>query len=442
MERQKPRVCAYARVSTDNEAQETSCSNQIEIYTQMILSNPDWEFAGVYADPAMTGTNADRPQFQAMLKDAEKHRIDIILVKSLSRFARNTLLAIQTIRHLQNLGVAVIFEKEHIDTSKPYSEMMLTILAAFAQEESRTISERCTKGRRMREANGQVQWSEIYGYERKDGTDYRIVESQAKVIRRIFNEYETGASTGDIARSLNADGISTKAGFDWSAEKVSKILKNEKYAGDILTNKTYTLNHLTHKAVKNHGEVPQIHLVDHHEAIVGREQYNQVQEILRMRSEKNYPYKDLLLCPHCGKKMEKINGALGTNGSVWGCTKDAFYIRTKKIDQCLLRAYSEMNPEDVSDEATRKIKQKYPAFSTPDYWWISNLVAGITFGEHDSRPESQTMTVHWYAGSQTTLPTGAGPAYKIKCRMLTLEERKKPARGKLQVTRIPAVKKA
>ena len=156
----KKKVCAYARVSTEFEQQMGSYENQIDIYTEKITSNPEWEFVGVYADPGLSGTTDDRPEFQRMLRDAERHKIDIILVKSISRFARNTLLTVRTIRYLQSLGVAVIFEKENIDTSKPYSEMMLSILSAFAQEESRNISERVKKALRMKIANGDLPWTD------------------------------------------------------------------------------------------------------------------------------------------------------------------------------------------------------------------------------------------------------------------------------------------
>ena len=182
------RVAAYCRVSTDYDTQMGSYDNQVEMYMNKIANNPDWQLVDIYADPAVSGTTDKRPNFQRMLRDADNKAFDLLLVKSISRFARNTLITIETIRHFQSLGIGCFFEQENIDTSSPYSEMMLTILSAFAQEESRNISERVKKGIRMNQARGNVPWIPIYGYTRIDDTPYIIVENEAEVIRRIFDE--------------------------------------------------------------------------------------------------------------------------------------------------------------------------------------------------------------------------------------------------------------
>ena len=186
------RVAAYCRVSTATEAQMGSYDNQVQMYMNKIANNPDWQLVDIYADPDVSGTTDKRPNFQRMLRDAENKAFDLLLVKSISRFARNTLITIETIRNLKSLGIGCFFEKENIDTSSPYSELMLTILSALAQEESRNTSERVKKGIRMNQARGNVPWVPIYGYTRVDDKPYVIVEEEAVVIRRIFDEYNKG----------------------------------------------------------------------------------------------------------------------------------------------------------------------------------------------------------------------------------------------------------
>ena len=196
---------------------------------ERIKRNPDWELVDIYADPALTGTNDNRPEFQRMMSDARKHKFDRILVKSISRFARNTILAVQRIQELKALGIAIEFERENIDTSGPYSEMLLTILSALAQEESRNISERVKKALYMRALNGQASWTNLYGYTKDGNKEYVIVEEEAEVIRRIFNEYEKGARPSDIASRLNEDGYISRSrtGVSWAniitASKTSSL---------------------------------------------------------------------------------------------------------------------------------------------------------------------------------------------------------------------------
>jgi len=435
---EKKRVCAYARVSTEFEEQMGSYDNQVEVYTEMIKSNPEWEFVGIYADPGLSGTMEERPEFQRMLKDAEKHRIDIILVKSISRFARNTLLFIETIRHLQDLGVAVIFEKEKIDTSKPYSEMMLTILSAFAQEESRNISERTRKGLMMKAMNGEAAWSPVYGYRKEGDKAYVIVEEEAAIVRRIFDEYEKGKSSTAIAEILNREGFFPPVAKTWIPSSITYIVDNERYVGDILTNKEITESHLTHKRIRNNGTVEQVLLDGHHEGIVSREQYDRVTLIRTLKKTNQYPFDKHLLCPYCGKPLQK---KAIKRRSYWCCEEDRFYQRPGNVTEALLKAYAKLDTDGVTDEKTVKIKEENPEMFSVEYWWVDDLVEKITFGKHLGCGDL-TMTVHWICGKETTVSSGARTVFTTRKRIEGIEEKTNPKKGKTKVVHIARVVKA
>ena len=202
--------CAAAYLhhdARDHTEQLGSCNNQVDVFMAQINENPEWELVEIYADPEMTGTTSDRPEFKRMMEDAEKHEFDVLLCKSISRFARNTLISVQSVRRLQALGITVIFEKENIDTSNKASEVMLTIMSAFAQEESRNISERVKAGLKLHYQNGEALWSELYGYRKVKDQEYVIEGNEAAVVRRIFNAFEKGSTVRDIVASLNSDGI-------------------------------------------------------------------------------------------------------------------------------------------------------------------------------------------------------------------------------------------
>ena len=428
-EEKKLRVVAYARVSTGYAEQISSYENQVEMFMERIKSTPEWDFAGVYADPAMTGTTDERPEFQRMLRDAERHKFDMILCKSISRFARNTLITIQTIRHLQSIGVAVIFEKENIDTSKPNSEMMLTVLSAFAQEESRNISERVKAGYRLRYLNGEALWSELYGYRKVGKVEYVIEEEEAAVVRRIFNAYDKGKSVRKIANELNADGIPSPMKSSWSANRIAAVLGNERYVGDVLTNKYYVKDHMSHKLLKNNGEVEQILLNNHHTPIIQRELFDRVQTIKELKSSSHYPYEGFLICPHCGGKLVYRPGVLGVKRSAWCCELDEFYVPTKKLERPVLEAYREAGRND------------FPEMESVEYWWLDELVDSITFGMHEDR-DDQTVIVTWIDGYSTTVPSKFGLMKKL-IHKARIRERRKKTRSQSQtghktVTRMAA----
>jgi len=410
------RVCGYCRVSTALDSQKESADNQIELATERIKNTPGWEFAGIYSDPEFSGTNEDRPGFQRMMSDARRHKFDRILCKSISRFARNTVLTIETLKELQELGIAIEFEKEQIDTGGPYSEMLLTILSAFAQEESRNISERVKKGLRMRAENGEARWSRIYGYTKDDEEKYIIVEEEAAVIRRIFDEYEKGMQPTEIARRLNQDGVPSPAGLGWKIVNVKYILTNHKYAGNILTNARITENHMTHKQVKNTGQVERIPIKDHHKAIVPQEQFDRVQKIVEMKRTGQYPFMGLMTCPICGRTMRKVRPS--GNDYYWACEDDRFYISVDKVEDAVIRAF--------------EVKGKEPPHGM-EFWQFDGMIDEITFGPHYGLKD-RTVTVIWRGGTETTVESNVRNIWRIKAFMEKKERMAQPVRGEKTVT--------
>lgn len=426
---EKLRVAAYCRVSTDSDEQETSFETQVEVYEKKIRANPAWEYAGVYTDEGITGTKASkRPGFQKMIKDAEEGKIDRIITKSISRFARNTLDCIGYVRHLKDIGTTILFEKENIDTGSAYSEMLLTVLAAFAQEESRSISANITWGVRKRFEEGQERWANVFGY-RKDfdtGETYIIVEEEAKVVRLIFDLYEKGLSTSKIGKELQKRGILTPAGkVVWEGALVRSILVNDKYCGDLILQKYVTKDHLTHAFVKNDGEeAPMYYIKDHHKAIVSREQFNRVQRILEYRNKKKngydtYPLGDKLRCPYCGKPMIQKKILVYKQSRGWVCRDHNFLIHTRHVEDVILAAYRSVNreklkaimekgTEDEKKAAELFLKEKDEDFQTVEYYWVDELIDHIDLGLHRDK-ETRTLTVHWRCGFDTTVPTNIDP---------------------------------
>jgi len=309
----KKRVAAYARVSSGKDAMLHSLSAQISYYSSFIQKHIEWEFAGVYADEAITGTKDERPEFQRMLDDCRMGRIDMIITKSISRFARNTVTLLETVRELKELNVDVYFEKENIHSLSGDGELMLTILASFAQEESRSVSEnikwRIRKGFKEGEL---VNFRFMYGYRVEKGK-IEINEDEAKVIRMIFNEYINGLGCTKIAKKLREMGVEKIKGGKWNSERVVEILKNEKYTGNAMLQKKYVKDHLTKALVRNKGELSRYYAEETHPAIIDLETFQKAQEILNKRKEKysskceasNHIFQSKIICGICGKKYRR-----------------------------------------------------------------------------------------------------------------------------------------
>ncbi|OPZ22277.1 MAG: Transposon gamma-delta resolvase [Firmicutes bacterium ADurb.BinA205] len=316
----KKRVAAYARVSTDKDDQQTSYDTQVTYYTRYIQEREDWVFVKIYADEGLSGLRmTKREAFKTMIADALAGKIDLIITKSVSRFARNTVDSLTTIRKLKEHGVECYFEKENIWTMDSKGELLLTIMSSIAQEESRSTSENVRWGKRKAMADGRysVAYSKLLGYKKGPKGGLVIDEEQAVLVRRIFSLYLQGHIPSQIAKILTAEKILTVVGKQkWTSHTVLSILRNEKYKGDVLLQKFYYPDFLTKKQVRNHGEVQQYYVKDSHEAIVSPEVFDHVQRLLTMKkSGKRQNRPNLLstkiICGDCG----------GTYGSkVWHST--------------------------------------------------------------------------------------------------------------------------
>ena len=340
----KTKVAAYARVSTEKEEQEDSFERQVEHYTHLIESNPEWTMVEVYKDPGITGTKAEkRPDFLRMIDDCRAGKIDKILVKSVSRFARNTVDALNYIRELRDMNISVQFESENIDTLTPGGEVLLTILAAMAEQESRTMSNNIKWAYQKKFEKGEVTINTglMLGYT-KNGKDedgravYAIVEEEAEIIRRIYREYLNGSTVTQIIHGLEEDGVKTKRGTEkWYHTAVTSILTNEKYTGNAYLGKTYKPDVLSKKRYRNDGEkAPMYYAENSHPAIVTMEMFNMVKlEMERRKTEKEkavgntrytskYPFSGILICGTCGSRLRRHVRKTGSGKLVpsWGCS--------------------------------------------------------------------------------------------------------------------------
>ena len=330
-------MAAYCRVSTDSEEQETSYEAQVTHYTEYIQKNPDWELAGIFADYGISGTNTKkRDEFNRMIDECMAGNIDMIITKSISRFARNTLDCLQYIRQLKDKNIPVYFEKESINTLDAKGEVLLTIMASLAQQESQSMSENIKLGLQYRFQQGKVHinHNRFLGYT-KDADGHLIIDpEQTEIVKRIYREYLEGSSMDKIAAGLMADGILTGAGKEkWHTSTINKILRNEKYMGDALLQKTYTTDFLTKKRIKNNGIVPQYYVEDDHEAIIPKELFMQVQaELVRRRvihtspSGKkrtfscNHCFAQMVFCGDCGELYRRVHwNNHGCKSIVWRC---------------------------------------------------------------------------------------------------------------------------
>lgn len=290
MQKSKRKVAGYARVSTDMEEQLTSYDAQVKYYTDYIKNHDNWEFVGMYADEGITGTSIKhREGFKKMIDDALDGKIDLIITKSVSRFARNTVDSLTTIRKLKENGTECYFEKENIWTFDGKGELLLTIMSSIAQEEARSISENCTWGQRRRLSEGKVSvpYTSFLGYDKGEDGMLTINEEQARLVRRIYGMFLQGQSAYAIARKLTEEKIPTPAGkATWYASTVKSILTNEKYKGDALLQKTYTSDFLTKKKKINMGEIPQYYVKNSHEAIIEPEVFDTVQKLMKKTKNK------------------------------------------------------------------------------------------------------------------------------------------------------------
>ena len=368
------RVCAYARVSADNEDMMHSLSAQVSHYNDMISSNPKWIFAGIYADGGLSGTKTNRPEFQRMIQDCKNGKIDLIVTKSISRFSRNTIVMLETIRMLDEMGIDVYFEEQQMNIKSGKGELMLTIIGSFAQEEARQVSENM-KWRIKKDFEKGILWggNNPYGYI-IDRKEKRLVVNpeQAKVVRLIFEEYLDGKGASLIAKKLNKMGFKTMMNSEWNNNVVMAILKNEVYTGDLLLQKTYRENYLTKKTLKNKGELQQYYVEDDHEPIITHEMFEETQRIRNERikkfknkisySNKAYPFTGIIKCSCCGSTF---NHKTTKYNKLWICKtfnmKGKEYCQeSKQIDESkLYEAINKYFGWDCFKENDFKTKVEY-----------------------------------------------------------------------------------
>lgn len=313
----RKRVCAYARVSTDSTDQLNSYNAQIAEYTNRIQENLDWDFVDLYADEGTSGTTTKkRVNFLRMIEDARNGKIDLILTKSLSRFARNTVDCLSIVQELRLINVEVFFEKENLSSTDSKVDLMLTIFSSIAQEEARNISENVKWGIRKRYKEGtiRINTSRFLGYDKDEHGKIIINESEAKVVRMIFNLYISGMSYREITKHLIENGFKNgRKEVVWHPANIMNILKNEKYMGDVLLQKRVTLDYLSHKSVINTGQAPQYYIENNHEAIISKEIFDVVQQITKNRSVTNdssrygnqFPLSGIVHCSCCGRVLNR-----------------------------------------------------------------------------------------------------------------------------------------
>ena len=341
------RVAAYCRVSTEEEEQQSSYEAQCTYYTDKIMTNPEWTMAGIFADEGITGTSTKkRDDFNRMIRKCRQKKIDLILTKSMSRFARNTLDSLKYIRALKELGIGIIFEKENINTLEMDTELIITFMSAFAQSESESISANVRWGKRqaMKEGKTSVNFKKLYGYFLDSEGNPRVDSDQAEVIRGIFNRYLQGASLRMIRQELEAAGIPNPAGSEkWGIDQIRSILSNEKYCGDVLMQKTFIQDCISKKVVKNTGQLPMYLIQNNHPAIVSREVYQAVQAEKARRSATASPstktsstgrtcyaskfaLSERLVCGECGTLYRRCTWKRnGKTRIVWRCVSRLDY---------------------------------------------------------------------------------------------------------------------
>lgn len=327
------RVAAYARVSSGKDAMLHSLAAQVDHYSTMIRHHAGWEYVGVYADEAKTGTKDSRENFQRMISDCRAGKIDRIITKSISRFARNTVTLLETVRELKSLGISVYFEEQNIDTGTSDGELMLSILASYAQEKSRSASEN-QKWRVHRNFEEGKPWRFfMLGY-RNEGGALTVVPEEAEIVRSIFRDYLAGDGILTIMKRLNENGTTTQCGCEFHESAIERILRNYAYTGNLLLQTKFRENHLTKRTLVNHGELPMYHAAGTHEAIISQETFDAVQAEIRRRGEQckhfgkapKYPFSGKITCAICGKHYRRKTTA---TGPVWICSTYNTYGKSK-----------------------------------------------------------------------------------------------------------------
>jgi DNA invertase Pin-like site-specific DNA recombinase len=389
----KKRVAAYARVSIEKGRTLHALSAQVSDSSAYIQKHTEWEYAGVYADSGESGTSRDRDEFKRLLADCEAGKIDIILTKSISRFARNTVDLLETVRHLRELGVEVRFEEQNINSMSGDGELMMTILASFAQEESRSLSENVKWGIRKGFQKGITNSFNVYGY-RWNGEKFVIEPKEAEIVRIIFADYLAGKSPKAIARKLTGMGVKPMYVETFPESTVRMMLENDKYVGDLVLQKSYIENHITHRDRKNNGELPKYVISDAHEAIIDRETFAKVQAEKERRKKLGCFATDTLTrsaftskitCEVCGVHFYRSSRSR-TNGKfkVWICCNR----KEGRAHNCEVK--------DLPENILQKVSAEVLGLETFDPDVFAEKIEEIVV------PSAHTLVYHFYDGRTVT----------------------------------------
>ena len=346
----RTRVAAYVRVSKNTDRLNHSLSAQVSYYSRFIQERKDWEYVGVYSDSGESGLRIEnRTAFQQVVEDGKAGKIDLILTKSISRFARNTVDLLETVRTLKEAGVDIFFEKENIHSISSEGEVMLSIFASLAQEESLSISQnvKWALQKRRESGIGGIRYGRVLGYE-SIGGNYRIVEDEAKIVREIFQQFLDGIGIRTIAKSLNSKGLRTVKGYTFTFSKIRYILTNELYTGNHLLQKYYVSDPLTKQVKKNKGELAQYYVEDTHPPIISQEIFELVQKEYERRNKlyhRTYPFTGKLICTECGEVYYRC--ARSVKNIHWGCRSNKF-LRNRS---CVSTKIQEVDLEDIVTRA-------------------------------------------------------------------------------------------
>ena len=376
----KKKVCAYARVSTNSLDQAESLENQTSYYKKKITSNPEYEFVEIFADRGYTGTKDTRPEFQRMMDLCRQGKIDVVLVKSVSRFARNTTIVLQYVRELKALGIEVKFEEQNLNTLSIGGELMLAALSAFAEEESRSVSENIKWRVRKKFEKGELilNTKRFLGYDKDEYRDLVINPEEGQIVRRIFEDYLSGKGSFIIAKELNKEGIPTITGAKWHDTTILGILKNEKYKGDAILQKYYTPDHLCKQTKRNINKRESFYVRENHSPIVSAEMWQQVQKELEIRrrnkkvNSKKHKLSGLLICSKCGCKLQRRvwNSGKLSQKTVWQCSN---YIKNGK-DACCGTVIEESILEGLDIKEETIVRE-----------WMKNGQKHYTYTSHNGR---------------------------------------------------------
>ena len=365
----KIRVCAYCRVSSMHMEQQNSFESQVSYYTKYINSNPAWEFIGIYADYGITGTKKEkRPEFMRLISDCENRLVDMVITKSISRFARNTADCLETVRKLKAIGICVYFEKENINSMSQDSELILSVLSTLAQEEAAAMSSniRWANQKRYKQGKYQIASRKFMGYDFDKDKGLVINTAEAEIVKRIFSEYLGGKGTNAIAKGLNKDKIPTVTGIEWCGSGISRMLKNEKYMGDVLLQKTITADSVTFSRKRNKGELPQYYIKNDHEPIISREDFKRARELSEKwkkekgidedvikRMSNRYPLSGKIICGNCGKTFKRsiLNSNKECRSAAYKCYSNIYEqtglcyasgVSEKRVYEAFVRMYNKL----------------------------------------------------------------------------------------------------